>query len=87
LCIGAANRDPDQFPDPDRLDLSRSPNRHVAFASGAHTCAGLSLARLEGRIAISRFLEAFPDYALCAPAVRGGRVRFRGFDSIPVRLG
>jgi cytochrome P450 len=86
LCIGAANRDPDQFPDPDRLDLSRSPNRHVAFASGAHTCAGLSLARLEGRIAISRFLEAFPDYALCAPAVRGGRVRFRGFDSIPVRL-
>ncbi|HXK53305.1 MAG TPA: cytochrome P450 [Hyphomicrobiales bacterium] len=86
LCIGAANRDPDHFSDPDRLDISRKANRHLAFASGAHTCAGLSLARLEGRIAISRFLASFPDYALCRPAIRSGRVRFRGFDSIPVRL-
>jgi hypothetical protein len=86
LCIGGANRDPAQFPDPDRLDLARTPNRHLAFASGAHTCAGLSLARLEGRIAISRFLKRFPDYALTRPAIRGGRVRFRGFDAIPVRV-
>ena len=86
LCIGAANRDPRQFPDPDRLDLSRKPNKHLAFGGGAHTCAGLSLARLEGKIALGRFLARFPDYALKGDPVRGGRVRFRGFLSIPARV-
>ncbi len=86
LCIGAANRDPDQFPDPDRLDLGRQPNRHLAFAQGAHQCVGMSLARLEGRVAIGRFLERFPDYRLDGDPVRGGRARFRGFLSLPVRL-
>ncbi len=86
LCIGAANRDPEQFGDPARLDLSRKPNRHLAFASGPHTCAGLSLARLEGRIAIGRFLARFPDYRLRGIPVRGGRVRFRGYLSAPVLL-
>lgn len=86
LCIGAANRDPAQFPDPERLDVGRTPNRHLAFGGGAHQCAGLSLARLEGRIAISRFLARFPNYGPAAPPVRGGRARFRGFLSIPVRL-
>jgi hypothetical protein len=62
LCIGAANRDPEPFPDPDRLDVGRSPNRHLAFASGAHACAGLNLARLEGRIAIGRFLARFRGF-------------------------
>ena len=79
LCIGAANRDPAQFPDPDRLDVGRTPNRHLAFATGAHQCAGMALARLEGRIAIARFLIRFPHYRLAAPPIRGGRVRFRGF--------
>lgn len=87
LCIGAANRDPDQFPDPDRLDLGRQPNRHLAFAQGAHQCVGMSLARLEGRVAIGRFLERFPDYRLDGEPVRGGRARFRGFLSLPARLG
>jgi cytochrome P450 len=86
LCIGAANRDPAQFPDPDRLDLSRKPNKHLAFAGGPHLCAGLSLARLEGRIAIGRFLQRFPDYGLTSEPVRGGRARFRGFQSIPARV-
>ncbi len=86
LCIGAANRDPDQFPDPDRLDLGRQPNRHLAFAQGAHQCVGMSLARLEGRVAIGRFLERFPDYCLDGEPVRGGRARFRGFLSLPARL-
>jgi len=83
LCIGAANRDPAQFQDPDRLDLARHPNRHVAFGSGPHQCAGMHLARLEGRIAIGRFLARFPNYALSGEPVRGGRARFRGFLSIP----
>ncbi len=87
LCIGAANRDPAQFPDPDRLDLSRAPNKHLAFGWGPHLCAGLSLARLEGRIAIGRFLKRFPDFEIGETPVRGGRVRFRGFASLPARLG
>ncbi|MFY9954719.1 cytochrome P450 [Bradyrhizobium sp.] len=83
LCIGAANRDPAQFADPERLDIARNPNRHLAFATGAHQCAGMALARLEGAIAISRFLARFPHYALNGAPVRGGRVRFRGFLSVP----
>jgi len=87
LCIGAANRDPAQFSDPERLDIGRNPNRHLAFATGAHQCAGMALARLEGAIAISRFLARFPDYALNGEPVRGGRVRFRGFMSVPCVVG
>jgi cytochrome P450 len=84
--IGAANRDPDQFLDPDRFDVARSPNRHLAFGSGIHLCAGMNLARLEGRVAIERFLARFPDYALDGKPVRSRRVRFRGFVSLPARL-
>jgi cytochrome P450 len=87
LCIGAANRDPRQFENPDTLDIGRTPNRHLAFGTGAHQCAGMALARLEGAIAIARFLVRFPDYELTAPPVRGGRVRFRGFLSIPCTVG
>jgi cytochrome P450 len=83
LCIGAANRDPAQFANPDVLDLARQENRHLAFGFGIHQCAGLSLARLEGRIAIGRFLQRFPDYRLTGSPMRGGRARFRGFLHAP----
>lgn len=83
LCIGAANRDPAQFPHPEQLDLARQDNRHLAFGFGIHQCAGLSLARLEGRIAIGRFLQRFPHYRLTASPTRGGRARFRGFLKAP----
>jgi cytochrome P450 len=86
LCIGAANRDPAQFPDPETFDIARTPNRHLAFGTGAHQCAGMALARLEGAIAISRFLARFPNYALVGEPVRGGRVRFRGFLSVPCSI-
>ena len=57
LCIAAANRDPAQFPDPDRLDIRRSPDRNLAFGLGIHACAGMSLARMEARIAICKLVN------------------------------
>jgi cytochrome P450 len=84
--IGAANRDPAVFADPDRLDVGRAPNAHLAFGTGVHTCAGLAVARLEGRVAIQRFLARFPGYRLAGPPLRGGRARFRGFLSVPAAL-
>ncbi len=85
LCIGAANRDPAVFANPDVLDITRTPNRHLAFGFGAHQCAGMSLARLEGRVAINHFLQRFPGYALAGAVQRGGRVRFRGYLRVPLR--
>jgi cytochrome P450 len=86
LCIGAANRDPEQFPNPDVLDIARTPNRHLAFGSGIHQCAGMGVARLEASIAIRRFVRRFPRYELTGESKRGGRARFRGFLSVPVAL-
>ena len=86
VCIGAANRDPEQFLEPDTLDVGRSPNRHLAFASGIHQCAGMGVARLEAETAIGRFLRRFPSYSLAAAPTRGGRARFRGFLRVPCKL-
>jgi cytochrome P450 len=83
LCIGAANRDPAVYDQPETLNLHREANKHLAFGFGIHQCAGLSLARLEGRIAIGRFLERFPRFELSEAPARGGRARFRGFLSAP----
>ncbi|MGL4230726.1 MAG: cytochrome P450 [Casimicrobium sp.] len=86
LCIGAANRDPAQFERPDELDITRQHNRHLAFGSGTHQCAGLAVARLEGAVAIGRFLARFPNYEIDhVRSMRGGRARFRGFLSLPCR--
>ena len=87
LCIGAANRDPAQFDQPEQLYLRRTGGKHLAFGFGIHQCAGLSLARLEGRVAIGRFLQRFPDYQLSQEPVRGGRARFRGFLHAPFITG
>ena len=86
LCIGAANRDPAQYAEPETLNLRREGNKHLAFGFGPHQCAGLSLARLEGRIAIGRFLQRFPDYRLTATPERGLRARFRGFLNAPFAI-
>ena len=67
LHLGAANRDPERFSDPDRLDLDRPNNRHLSFAWGPHFCLGAPLARTEATIALSRVLERFPDVRLIDP--------------------
>lgn len=85
LMIGAANRDETVFKNAEDLMLTRTPNRHLAFAGGPHSCLGLNLARMEGRVAIGRFVQRFPDYAV-SQRVRSYRLRFRGFEQLTVSL-
>ena len=84
--IGAANHDPAQFAEPERFDVARKPNRHVAFGQGDHVCVGMNVARMEGRIAFARLLARFPGIELNGEPERDRRVRFRGFRKLPVRL-
>lgn len=67
MFVGAANRDPAQFPDPDRLDITRQENRHVGLGFGPHFCLGAALARLEGQIAINTMLRRMPELRLEPP--------------------
>ena len=86
LCIGAANRDPEVFDNPTQFDITRQPNRHLAFAGGPHVCVGLTLARMEGRIAIQRFLTRYPNYQLSDDRTPGGRIRFHGYTHLPATI-
>jgi cytochrome P450 len=83
--LGAADRDPAQFPDPDRLDITRSDNRHIAFGMGIHFCLGAPLARMEGQIAINAMLERLPKLALATdrPEYRES-LTLRGLKALPV---
>lgn len=88
VLIGAANRDERAFPGPDRLDLGRTPNPHLAFGFGLHFCLGRSLARLELAIALELLLARAPDYALdVGRSVRVEADINRGFAELPARLG
>ncbi len=84
--IGAANHDPAQFAAPERFDVGRKPNRHVAFGQGDHACAGMNVARMEGRIAFARLLARFPKIAAAGAPERDRRIRFRGFRKLPIRV-
>jgi cytochrome P450 len=86
LGIGAANRDPAVFPEPDRLDLARSPNPHVAFGLGTHFCPGAQLARIEARAAIPAFVARFPRLALAGEPTWRRTMILRGVERLPVRL-
>jgi pimeloyl-[acyl-carrier protein] synthase len=82
--IGAANHDPAQFPSPDELDITRTPNAHVGFGRGIHFCLGAPLARLEGQIAIGGLVRRFPRLALASEPVRRDQITLRGLKSLPV---
>jgi len=82
--LAAANRDPAVFPDPDRLDLGRQPNPHVAFAHGIHFCLGAPLTRLEAQIALPLLLERFPRLRLAGDPVPWPALAVRGLSQLPV---
>ena len=84
--IGGANRDPAEFPDPDRFDLHRhNGRRHLAFAAGPHVCIGMDLARLEAREAVIGVLARLRDVRLADGAVPPTGLVFRKPDRLPVR--
>lgn len=87
VIMAAANRDPEQFPDPDMLDLTRIPNRHLAFGWAAHFCFGAPLARLEGRIAFETLLRRCQQLTLAADSVTWrSNLGLRGLTHLPVRF-
>ena len=84
--LGAANHDPAQFFEPERLDLGRHPNPHLAFGRGLHFCLGAPLARVEGQLAIGALLRRFPKLRLAGEPVRSQQVTLRGLQSLPVEV-
>jgi len=82
--IGAANRDPAHFSDPDRLDITRPDNRHVAFGFGIHFCLGAPLARVEGQIALGTLLRRKPSLAIAGPLTWRESSTLRGLKALPV---
>ncbi|MGA7047912.1 MAG: cytochrome P450, partial [Candidatus Sulfotelmatobacter sp.] len=88
LCmLGAANRDPKQFKEPNQLDLKRLNNQHLAFSAGLHFCIGAQLARLEGQIALLNLVQRFPEMKLTGPRPEwASTFGFRGLKSLPVIL-
>jgi cytochrome P450 len=88
LCmLGAANRDPEQFEEPNRLNLRRLNNQHLAFSAGPHFCIGSQLARLEGQVALLNLVQRFPQMKLTGPRPEwASTFGFRGLKSLPVIL-
>ncbi|MFD2467791.1 cytochrome P450 family protein [Amycolatopsis silviterrae] len=89
LALCSANRDPDRFAEPDRLDIRRNAAAHLAFGHGIHHCVGAPLARLEGEIVLSRLLERFPRWEAAAPLDELNwryTLQFRGLERLPVKL-
>ncbi len=85
LCLGAANRDPEQFRDPDILDITRNINRNLPFGGGIHYCLGSALARLEGQIAINAMVQQLPELTLATNSLtRRKNIVLRGLQSLPV---
>ena len=88
VSLGSANHDESQFPSPEKFDVAREPNRHIAFGMGSHFCLGAALARLEGEIALTTLFRRFPDLRLAVPSdsLRWRRsLALRGLVALPVR--
>jgi pimeloyl-[acyl-carrier protein] synthase len=89
MIVAAANRDPAQFKDPQKFDITRDPNEHVAFGEGIHFCIGAPLARMEARITFEAMLERFPRLRLKDPAMKPvykGSYFLRGLESLPLEI-
>jgi cytochrome P450 len=84
--LGAGNRDPQRFAEPDRLILDRSDNAPLSFGGGIHYCLGAPLARLEAQVALPALLRRFPGLALAGEPVRRDSLTIKGFTHLPVRL-
>jgi cytochrome P450 len=86
LCIAGANRDPEVFDDPENVDIGRHPNPQIAFGAGQHICLGNTLGRIEGRIAIGRFVERFANMHQTGAKRYHGRAKFRGLATLPMAV-
>jgi cytochrome P450 len=87
VLIGAANRDPAKFPDPDRFDIARADGEHLAFSHGTHYCLGASLARLQAQIAVGAIVRRMPRLRLAGDTLKWKTMgRFRGLESLPVEF-
>jgi cytochrome P450 len=87
LMIGAANRDPRRFENPDQFDILRSPNRHVGFGAGIHQCIGLLLARVEASVAIGALMQRFPKLERLSKETRWTKgTKFRGLTEFVVKI-
>ena len=85
-CVGAANRDPKIFEDPETVNIGRKPNPQIAFGMGRHICMGNTLGRIEGHTAIGKFVERFPNLRPNGEKRFHGRARFRGLALLPVAV-
>jgi cytochrome P450 len=86
LLIGSANHDETEFREPERLDIGRNPNHHLAFGGGVHYCLGAALARLEALTAFSRLVDRFSVWEPNGKPVRRPSALFRSYASIPMRV-
>ena len=88
LSLGAANRDPEVFPEPDRFDVGRADNRHLAFGAGPHSCLGMTLARRELEVSLGRLVRRMPRLRCDEERPlrrRADSLVLRGLESLPVR--
>lgn len=88
ILLGAANRDPKQFKDPNLFDITRVPNPHLAFGAGTHFCLGATLARMEAQVALQTFLESVERFDLATEGVQWRRLAgFRALEKLPIHIG